>query len=75
MEIFFRMAGPLRRESTCDQWIPLTKGQCYGALMFTFTFTEQAIEKTVKFPLNWDALTQSVLVTGAELKLLSLIFP
>ena len=33
--IIFRVTGPLRGESTGNRWIPLTKGQRRGALMFS----------------------------------------
>ena len=50
------ITGPLWGESTGHQWIPLTKGQQCGSLIF-HCHPVQAIEQTVELPMVSDAST------------------
>ena len=44
----FRVTGPLWGESTDHRWIPLTKGQWHGTLMFSLMLAKITCWKTVK---------------------------
>ena len=54
---FFRVTGPLWGESTGQRWIPLTKGEWRGSLMFLCCYSEQAVEQTLDKPVIRDVMT------------------
>ena len=57
---FCRVTGPLCGEFTGHRWIPLTKSQWRGALMFLWCWSEQIIRQTVELLVIWDAMTSIV---------------
>ena len=52
-----RVNGPLRGESTGDQWIPLTKASEAELWYFLWSAPEQMAEQTIETPMIWDAVT------------------
>ena len=53
----FHVTDPLWCESTCQRWIPLTKGQKPGTLRILWRKPEQNVEQIVNSPVIWDAIT------------------
>ena len=42
--------------SGIHQWVPLTRGQWCGALMFSLLFAEKAADQSVELPVIWDVM-------------------
>ena len=52
----FHVTVTLCGESTGDRWIPLTKGQQHGPLMFLFCLSKQSVGQTLDWPVIRDAM-------------------
>ena len=52
----FRVTGPLRGESTGDQWIPLTEASGAELWCFLWSAPEQTVEQTIETSMIWDAI-------------------
>ena len=56
MKPFFRVTGPLWKESTGDRWIPLTKASDAELWRLLWSAPEQTAEQIIETPVIWDAI-------------------
>ena len=57
---FFRVTGPLWRESTGHRWIPLTKARDAECWCFFWSALEQTVEQATETPVIWDAIASTM---------------